>query len=537
LSSPTIRQSPGSARGSVTAATAAEADEASPAVATSEAVATSPANVLSRANALIRRPRDRRNITLAVVLCAQLMIVLDLTVVNVALPSMATGLHLSATGLSWVLNAYTLTFGGLLLLGGRAGDVFGRRNVFMAGLALFTLASLTGGLATSSAMLLAARAVQGVGGAIASPAVLATIVSSFPEGRERIRALGAFTAVAMGGASLGLVLGGMLTQWASWRWVFFVNVPVGIAVIAATPRLLARSKRLAAKLDIAGAVTSTAGMSALVYAFINAASNGWANATTIGSFAAAAVLLTLFGVVETRAAEPITPLWLLRDRSRAASYLARLLLVGGMFGMFFFLTQFVQDVLHFSPLQAGLSFVPMTGALLAMSRLAPRLVPRFGAKPLLVGGLVPVVIGMAWLSQVTPATTYFSGILVPMLLLGTGMGFAFVPLTMASLAGVPPQDSGAAASMVNVMQQVGGALGLAILVTIYGNARKAAASHPLPGASVVEQARHVLVHGMATSFASAAVFDAIALLVVIVAIRMVRPATPAVQEAPAPAVE
>ena len=457
------------------------------------------------------------------------MIVLDMTVVNVALPSMAAGLHLSPTGLSWVLNAYTLTFGGLLLLGGRAGDVLGRRNVFMAGLALFTLASLAGGLATSPAMLLAARAVQGVGGAIASPAVLATIVSSFPEGRERIRALGAFTAVAMGGASLGLVLGGMITQWASWRWVFFVNVPVGAAVIALAPRLLARSRRVAAKLDIAGALTSTAGMSAVVYAFINAASNGWANRVTIGTFVAGAALLALFGVIETRAEEPITPLWLLRDRSRVASYLARLLLVGGMFGMFFFLTQFVQDVLKFSPLEAGLSFVPMTGVLLATSRLAPRLVPRFGGKPLLVAGLLPVVAGMAWLSQVTPGTRYFPGILVPMLMLGIGMGFAFVPLTMASLAGVPPQDSGAAASMVNVMQQVGGALGLSILVTIYGSARRSAASHPLPGAGVVEQARHVLVHGMATSFGSAAIFDAVALLVVILAIRMARPAQPAEQ--------
>src|SRR5215475_1900564 len=198
--------------------------------------------------------KDRRNITLAVVLCAQLMIVLDMTVVNVALPSMATGLHLSATSLSWVLNAYTLTFGGLLLLGGRAGDILGRRPAFMGGLSLFTLASLAGGLATSPGILLAARAVQGVGGAIATPAVLATIIASFPEGRERIRALGAFTAVAMGGASLGLVLGGMITQWASWRWVFFINVPVGAVVIALTPRLLARSHRLAAKLDVAGAL-------------------------------------------------------------------------------------------------------------------------------------------------------------------------------------------------------------------------------------------------------------------------------------------
>ena len=477
--------------------------------------------------------RDRRNITLAVVLCAQLMIVLDMTVVNVALPSMATGLHLSATGLSWVLNAYTLTFGGLLLLGGRAGDVLGRRTTFMAGLALFTLASLAGGLATSPAMLLAARAVQGVGGAIATPAVLATIVSSFPEGRDRVRALGAFTAVAMGGASLGLVLGGIITEWASWRWVFFVNVPVGAAVIALTPRLLARGQRLAARLDLAGALTSTAGMSALVYAFINAASDGWANATTIGAFAAAAALLGLFLFVEARAEEPITPLWLLRDRSRAASYLSRLLLVGGMFGSFFFLTQFVQDVLGFTPMRAGLSFVPMTGALLVMSRIAPRLVPRFGAKPLLDAGLVPVVAGMYWLGHVSTSTGYVPGILVPMLLIGSGMGFAFVPLTMASLAGVPPQDSGAAASMVNVMQQVGGALGLAILVTIFGTARHSAEAHPLPGATVAEQARHVLVHGMATSFTAAAIFDALALLVVIAAVRLRQPAQPAAVPAPA----
>jgi EmrB/QacA subfamily drug resistance transporter len=523
LSSPTIRRPPAAATETIQADRSAQV--------------TGQATPLATPVSPVARPvRDRRAITLAVVLCAQLMIVLDMTVVNVALPSMATGLHLSATGLSWVLNAYTLTFGGLLLLGGRAGDVFGRRNVFMAGLALFTLASLAGGLATSPAMLLAARAVQGVGGAIASPAVLATIVASFPEGRERIRALGAFTAVAMGGASLGLVLGGLLTQWASWRWVFFVNVPVGIAVVAVTPRLLAASKRLTVRLDIAGALTSTGGMSALVYGFINAASDGWANATTIGAFAAAAVLLTVFGVVETRAAEPITPLWLLRDRSRAASYLSRLLLVGGMFGMFFFLTQFVQDVLGFSPLKAGLAFVPMTGALLLMSRLAPRLVPRFGGKPLLVAGLLPVVGGMAWLGHVTTATAYVPGILVPMLLLGIGMGFAFVPLTMASLTGVPPKDSGAAASMVNVMQQVGGTLGLAILVTIYGTARRAAESHPLPGASAAEQARHVLVHGMATAFTAATVFDAVALLVVIAAIRFTRPAAPAGQPA-APAVE
>ena len=475
-----------------------------------------------------RHSRDRRNITLAVVLCAQLMIVLDMTVVNVALPSMAAGLHLSATSLSWVLNAYALTFGGLLLLGGRAGDILGRRQAFMAGLAIFTVASLAGGLATSAATLLAARAIQGVGGAIASPAVLAAIVTSFPEGRERVRALSIFTAVTMGGSSLGLVLGGMITQWASWRWVFFVNVPIGIAVLAATPRLLARSHRQRGRFDALGALTSTAGMSALVYAFINAATAGWSSVGTLGSFAAAAVLLTLFLLNETRTSEPITPLWLLRDRSRSASYLARLLLVGGMFGSFFFLTQFVQEVLGFSPLKAGLSFVPMTGALFATSRLAPRLVARFGPKPLMIAGLLPVVAGMAWLGQLTTGTSYFPGVLIPMLMLGTGMGIVFVPLTMASLAGVPPKESGAAASMVNVMQQVGGALGLAILVTIFGTASRAAASHPLAGASAAAQLAHARVHGMAVSFTAAAIFDLLALIVITVAIRVRQPAAAAV---------
>ena len=471
----------------------------------------------------LRPDRDRRNITLAVVLCAQLMIVLDLTVVNVALPSMAAGLHLSPTSLSWVLNAYALTFGGLLLLGGRAGDLLGRRRAFMAGLIVFTIASLAGGLATSSAALLAARAVQGVGGAIASPAVLAAIVASFPEGRERVRALSIFTGVTMGGASLGLVLGGMITQWATWRWVFFINVPVGIAVVALAPRLLANTQRRRGHFDVTGAITSTAGMSALVYGFIEVASRGWGNPTSLGAFAAAVLLLTAFALIETRKAEPITPLWLLRDRSRSASYVARLLLVAGMFGSFFFLTQFVQEVLGFGPLAAGASFVPMTAALFGTSRLAPRLVARFGPRPLMIVGLLPVIAGMAWLGRLSTDTSYFRGVLIPMLLLGIGMGVVFVPLTMASLAGVPAQDSGAAASMVNVMQQVGGALGLAILVTIYGTASHAAARHPLLGATAAAQAEHFRVHGMAAAFTSAAIFDAIAFLVVLVAIRIRQP--------------
>ncbi len=475
----------------------------------------------------LTRRRDRRGLILAVVLCAQLMIVLDLTVVNIALPSIARGLHFSAPSLAWVLNAYSLAFGGLLLLGGRASDILGRRRMFMAGIAVFTAASLAGGFATSAAWLLAARAVQGVGGAFASPAVLATIVSGFPEGRERTRALGIFTAVMMGGASLGLVLGGMITEWASWRWVLFVNVPIGVAVILAALRVLPGSARQPGRFDIAGALMSTAGMSALVYAFIRAASSGWADRLTLASFAAAAALLAAFLVNETRSPQPITPLRLFADRSRSASYVARLLLVAGMFGMFFFLTQYVQEILRFSPLQAGIAFVPMTAALFTTSRLAPRLIARFGPKPPMVAGLLPVVAGMTWLTQIAPGTSYLQGILGPMLLLGAGMGITFVPLTMASLAGVRPEDSGSASSMVNVTQQVGGALGLAILVTVFGSVQ-AASRHPLPGAASLARAHQVVTHAMAFSFGTAAIFDVCALAVIVLVIRMRQLATPAV---------
>src|SRR5689334_9120836 len=291
------------------------------------------------------RFRDRRGLALALVLGAQLMIILDMTVVNIALPSIARGLHFSAPSLSWVLNAYTLTFGGLLLLGGRAGDILGRRRVFMAGLALFTAASLAGGLATSAGMLLAARAVQGVGGAIATPAVLAMITGSFAEGRERARALGIYTAVVMGGGSLGLVLGGVITEWVSWRWVLFINVPIGALVVLASPLFLPRTSRQPGHFDLAGALTSTAGMASLVYGIIRAASDGWSDPVALGAFAAAGILLAGFLYRESRAAQPITPLRLFADRRRAGSYLTRLLLVAGMFGMFFFLTQFVQDIL------------------------------------------------------------------------------------------------------------------------------------------------------------------------------------------------
>jgi len=473
------------------------------------------------------RRRGRPGLALVIVLAAQLMIILDMTVVNIALPHIQTGLHFSAAGLAWVLNAYTLTFGGLLLLGGRAGDILGRRRVFIAGIALFTLASLAGGLATTAWWLLAARALQGVGGALASPAVLALVVGSFSEGRERTRALGIYSAVAMGGASLGLVLGGIITEWASWRWVLFVNVPVGILVIAVTPLFITESPRRPGRFDLTGAITSTAGMTALVYAFIQAASNGWGDRLTLAAFAAAAVMLGAFLLTESRTPQPITPLRLFADPARAGSYLARLLLVGGMFGMFFFLTQFVQKILGFSPLAAGFAFLPMTLTVFGVSRAAPRLLPRFGTTRLMVAGMLPVIGGMAWLAQVSAGTSYQAGILGPMLLIGTGMGIAFVPLTTVALAGVAPEDSGAASSMVNVMQQVGGSLGLAILVTVFGTAYRNAARHPLAGTPPAAVAHDALIHGVSTAFTIATVFDVGALLVILLATRLRRAARPA----------
>jgi predicted MFS family arabinose efflux permease len=333
----------------------------------------------------------------------------------------------------------------------------------------------------------------------------------------------------MGGASLGLVLGGMMTQWASWRWVFFINVPIGVAVILAARHVLPESARRPGRFDVVGALTSTAGMSALVYAFIRAASSGWADRLTLAAFSAAAALLAAFVVNEARSPQPITPLRLFADRSRSASYVARLLLVAGMFGMFFFLTQYIQEILGFSPLQAGIAFVPLTGALFAVSRLAPRLVTRFGPKPLMVAGLLPVVAGMTWLTRISPGTDYLHGILGPMLLLGGGMGVTFVPLTMASLAGVHPEDAGAGSSMVNVTQQVGGALGLAILVTVFGGADKAATRHSLAGSGSVSRVHQILTHAMASSFGTAAIFDLCALLVILLAIRM-QLTTPAVSQ-------
>jgi EmrB/QacA subfamily drug resistance transporter len=464
------------------------------------------------------------------------MVVLDATIVNIALPHIQQALHFSTTSLSWVLNAYTLTFGGLLLLGGRAGDILGRRRVFVFGIALFTLASLLGGLATSSAWLLAARALQGVGGAIASPTALALITTNFPEGHERNRAFGVFAAVSVSGAAIGLLAGGMLTSWLSWRWVLFVNVPIGILLALIAPLYITESERHPGRFDLGGALTSTAGMVALVYGFIRAAQQGWSDLATIGSFAAALVLLAVFLSIETRTRQPITPLHMFRNRNRAGSYAVMFALAAAMFGMFFFLTLFVQDVLGYSPLRAGVAFLPVTAALIAASQFSSRSLLRIGPKRLMAGGAVLAASGLAWLSQVSVTSGYVEGILGPMLVFGLGMGSLFVPLTIVAVSGVERHESGAASSLLNVMQQVGGSLGLSILVTVFGTASRSEAREQVARffASATPQLRaqfqqsgelpapyasNVLAHGIATAFELSVAFALVALVMSLVMIR------------------
>ncbi|MDX6628859.1 MAG: hypothetical protein QOH00_1105 [Gaiellales bacterium] len=461
---------------------------------------------------------------LAIILACYLMIVLDISVIIAALPKIHRALDFSPTSLSWVQSAYTLTFGGLLLLGARAGDILGRRRMLVAGIALFTAASLAGGLAPSAAWLLGARAVQGIGAAVAAPSTLALLTTTFREGQARTRAIAYYSAVAGGGGSVGLVLGGMLTDWLSWRWGLFINVPVGLAVIWLAPRYLPETERRSGRFDITGAVTSTLGMTALVYGFVRAASDGWADRGTLSSFVAGAVLLAAFGLTETRAEQPITPLHLFASRQRSGAYAARVLVTGGMFSTFFFLTQFLQGVGGYSALEAGVAFLPMTAVMLAMGRAVPLLTPRLGSNRLLTGGLVLAVAGLAWLTRISEGTQYFPGIAIPLALLGIGIGIAFAPLTAAGIAGVAPGDAGAASGLLNVAQQLGGSLGLGILITVFASASSSAAGHPLAGVSAHDEARHVLAHAVATSMTGSAVMLTLALGVVVLVMRRPGPA-------------
>ncbi len=484
----------------------------------------------------LRVPLGHPNLVLALILTCQLMVVLDATIVNIALHDIRASLGFSAADLSWVVNAYTLTFGGLLLLGARAGDLLGRRRVFLTGIALFTLASLAGGFAQNPGELLAARAAQGVGGALASPSALALLMTMFPDARERTRAIGLYTAVSIGGSAVGLIAGGMLSEWASWRWVLFVNVPIGVVLLALARPTLPETERQRGRFDLAGALTSTLGMTGLVYGFVHAASDGWGDAETLASFAAGLVLLAAFVLTELRATAPITPLRLFADRNRASSYVARLLLVAGMMGMFFFLTQFLRGVLGYSDLITGFAFLPLTAVIFAASQLSARvLIDRLGAHRLMIVGITFSTLGMLWLTQLGEHSGYFA-LVGPLVVFGLGNGLAFVPLTTAALDGVEARDAGAASGLVNVMQQLGGSLGLAVLVTVFGAASKSATADLPAGLSPGEAARRVFVTAADHSFWTATAFLAGTLLLVTFAIRTKRPQQPAAPEPVAVAV-
>jgi EmrB/QacA subfamily drug resistance transporter len=455
-----------------------------------------------------RRPA-RSAVMLAVILTTQLMVVLDGTIVNVALPDMQRALAFSPTQLSWVINAYALTFGGLLMFGARCGDLLGRRRTFLTGIGLFSLGSLAGGFATVSWFLLAARALQGIGGALAAPATLALLMSLFPEGRERVRAIGMFAAVSVGGAASGLLAGGLLVQVASWRWVFFVNVPIGLAVLAIGRLVIDETERTRGRFDITGALTSTLGVGSLVYGLVEAASIGWSSTTTVVSFAVGIALLTAFVAAENRAAQPILPLRLLADPTRASANVARGLLYAGGYGMFFFLTQFLQNVRGYSPLETGLAFLPIPLSVFAVSQLTTRwLVVRFPVKRLMLTGLVISAFGMAIDSQLSTGSSYLV-VLPSLVLFGAGNGISFVTLTGAALSGVRPGDAGAASGLINVMQQLGAALGVAVLVTVFGSTTShAALASP-----------EIFTRGVDHVFAGATVFLAVAIGLVALAVR------------------
>ncbi|MGH3446190.1 MAG: MFS transporter [Nocardioidaceae bacterium] len=463
--------------------------------------------------------RGNPKVVLPVILVAQLMVVLDMSIVNVALPHIQRSLDFSPAGLSWVLNTYTLAFGGLMLLGARAGDLLGRRRVFLGGVALFTAASLLGGFATSAGWLLAARTAQGIGGAFAAPATLAMLTSMFPQGRERTRALGLYSAVSVGGAAIGLVAGGMLTQWVSWRWVMFVNVPIGIVLLAAASLAVVESPRVRGRFDLTGAISSTVGMTALVYGFVHAASSSWGSPATLGAFAVGVVLVSTFLMVERRAEQPITPLSLFADRIRSGSYVARLLMFAGMTGTLFFLTQFLQDVLHYSPIETGMAFLPVTVMLFAASQASARvLVERYGDQRVIVTGVALSTLSFLWLTQLSAGSSYLD-VLGPLVLLGLGNGAAIVPLTSTGLHNVEPRLAGAASGLLNVSQQVGASLGLSVLVTVFGAARRGAGSEPTGNVSPAEHAQHLFVTGADAAFLMGAVLLAATFVVVSLTLR------------------
>jgi EmrB/QacA subfamily drug resistance transporter len=411
---------------------------------------------------------QRRWIALALLCVAQFVVVLDASIVNVALPTVGRALHFSESSLPWVVNAYVLTFGGFLLLGGRVADLIGRRRVFMAGLVLFAFASLFGGLATTAGQLIAARAVQGVGAAMLSPAALSIVTTTFRDGAERNRALGVWGAVAGSGGAAGVLLGGALTQGPGWEWVFWVNVPIGLIAAAIAPSLIAesRAETETRHFDIAGAVSVTGGLSLLVYALVDANNAGWGSARTIVLLALSAALLGAFAVIERRSRAPLVPFSIFGLRTVSGANVVGLLTGASLFSMFFFISLYMQQVLGYDAIKAGLSYLPLAVSIILAAGIASQLVTRVGFKPVLAAGMALIAGGLLWFSQISVHGSFLADILGPSLLAAVGLGFAFVPVTIAAVSGVDDHEQGLASGMINTAQQVGGALGLAVLAAI-----------------------------------------------------------------------
>ncbi len=448
---------------------------------------------------------------LALIVTSYLMLVVDISIVLTGLPNIQAELGFTHSALSWVQNAYTLTFGGFLLLGARAGDILGRRRMFITGLTLFTAASIAIGLAPSPGWLLLGRAIQGVGAAVLAPSTLALLSVHFAEGPARTRALALYAAAAGVGASLGLVLGGLVAELISWRVGFFINLPIGIALIWGAKRYLVETPLKSGRLDVAAALSSTLGMGALVFGIVRSAESGWANLATVLSVSAGVALLVYFMFHESRALQPILPLHLFGSRERNAAYGARMLFLGGMVGFWFFTTQFLQAVLMYKPLHAGLAFLPTTIPNFVAAMWVPRMTRRFGNARLLAFGLSLCIAGLVWMAGLDNTSTYIAGIAMPMLLIGIGQGFVLAPLTVSAVQGVASEEAGAASGVVNVAHQLGGSLGLSILVVVFAW-----------GGAVEPGAAGALAQHIAHTFAASAVMLASALTLVLVYI--VRPA-------------
>jgi EmrB/QacA subfamily drug resistance transporter len=512
--------------------------------------AASPATVTPSSGA----PTRRLGLALAVIATAQLMVVLDVTIVNVALPHIQRSLGFSGSNLEWVVNAYTLAFGGLMLLGGRSGDLLGRRRIFIAGILLFSLASLLGGFATDQAWLLGARFIQGAGAAMAAPTALSLIAVTFPEGPRRNRAMAVYASMSVAGSAVGLIAGGLLVSYLSWRWVFFVNVPIGLVIAALAMRVLPESGRQTGRFDLPGAITGSLGVAALVYGLSSAAttSNGvshWGDTKVIVSLAAAAVLLVAFAVIEVRSKYALVPMRVLRSRDRTGAYLISLCVGTALFGMFFFLTIFVQEVWGYSPLKTGVAFLPLVAVIMAASGIAAQAVPRIGARPLLIAGSASLAGGMFWLSRISEHSSYTGGLLGPMLVIATGLGLLFVPMSLVALTKVRNADTGVASSLLNVGQQVGGSIGLAVLGTVAWSAVASsvrsqtvsaaakAAGHPLTAAAQKQITAHALAVGFSRGFLFSAAVGLLALIIAVAAIRVTREDLSGVDPMAAPAAE